>query len=337
MPIGKAIRAIVETTADLGRKYDAEINCNRRSSPRLMDRRAFALAGQKLTYYAIELTMCELSAAKRLADDVVEGLVLDFEPKTKCKRGCQGPLRYSLPCRRWLYSAVADNVPIPLSLFHPHRLLDGPAVLYENWVMTWDEAQQLAPEPTDRHTGDRFVNRGQDLIREAALAAKFASGASKLAARQEERLVSLAQVPLTMPEPLVEPNLRHFPSSRKRAITGLEAAEEEEADKRRQRRLAAVVVEADRLQDEHEERDEERTAMIAEHWHQSQIQSQLSSLEESPKESSSNPSSEDESSSSSSEADNTKVPDHDIFDEDGEPRRSGRVRRPTRDAASQMS
>ena len=66
--------------------------------------------------------------------------------------------------------------------------------------------------------------------------------------------------------------------------------------------------------------------MIAQPWHQSQ--SQLSSLGLS--------SSEDES-SSSSEADNTKALDHDIFDEDGEPRRSGRVRRPTRDVASQMS
>jgi len=147
---------------------------------------------------------------------------------------------------------------------------------------------------------------------------------------------------LAMPEPLVEPSLRHFPSSRKRAMTGLEAAEEEEADKRRQRRLAAHAAEADRLQDEREEREKERTAIIAEHWHQSQSQSQLPSLEESPKESfSSNPSSEDASSkyesSSSSEADNTKAPDHDIFDEDGEPRRSSRVRRPTRDVASQMS
>ena len=90
--------------------------------------------------------------------------------------------------------------------------------------MTWDEAQQSALEPTSRHAGDRFANRGQDLIREAALAAleqhsslppreaenftaKFASGTRKLAARQGERLVSLAQVPLTMLERLVDPNL----------------------------------------------------------------------------------------------------------------------------------
>ena len=88
LPIGKAVRAIVEKTADLSRKYDAEINRNRRSSLRLMDRRAFALVGQKLTHYAIELTMRKLSAAKRLADDVTEGLVLNFKPKTECTKGC---------------------------------------------------------------------------------------------------------------------------------------------------------------------------------------------------------------------------------------------------------
>jgi hypothetical protein len=103
-------------------------------------------------------------------------------------------------------------------------------------------------------------------------------------------------------------------------MTSLEAAEEKEADRRRQQKLAAVAAEADRAQDEHQEREEERTAMIAEHWDQSQ--SQLSSLD---------------LSSSSSSADNTKALDHDIFGEDGEPRHSGRVRRPTRDIASQMS
>jgi hypothetical protein len=54
----------------------------------LIDTRAFALVGQKLTYYTIELIMHKLSAVKRLADDVVEGLVLDFELKTKCTKGC---------------------------------------------------------------------------------------------------------------------------------------------------------------------------------------------------------------------------------------------------------
>jgi hypothetical protein len=80
-----------------------------------------------------------------------------------------------------------------------------------------------------------------------------------------------------MLEPLIEPNLQHFPSSRKRAMAGLKVVEEEQANRRRQRRLAAVAAEEDRAQDEHEEREEERTAMIADRWHQSQ--SQFSSLD----------------------------------------------------------
>jgi hypothetical protein len=59
-----------------------------------------------------------------------------------------------------------------------------------------------------------------------------------------------------MPEPLAEPQLWHFPNSRKRAITGLEGAEEE-TDRWRQQRLAAVAVAIDRAQDEHEEREME--------------------------------------------------------------------------------
>jgi hypothetical protein len=41
--------------------------------------------------------------------------------------------------------------------------------------------------------------------------------------------------------------------------------EEEEVDRRRQQRLAAVEAEADRAQDGHKEREEERTAMTVEH------------------------------------------------------------------------
>ena len=88
MPIRKAVHAIVEKIANLGRKYDVEINRNRRSSPWLMDRRAFALIWQKLTHYAIKLTMHELSVAKRLVDDIIEGLILDFEPKIECTKRC---------------------------------------------------------------------------------------------------------------------------------------------------------------------------------------------------------------------------------------------------------
>jgi hypothetical protein len=64
----------------------------------LIDTRAFALAGQKLTYYTIKLTIYKFSAAKRLADNIIESLVLDFEPKTKYTKRYQGLLQYRLPC-----------------------------------------------------------------------------------------------------------------------------------------------------------------------------------------------------------------------------------------------
>jgi ribosomal protein L9 len=46
-------------------------------------------------------------------------------------------------------------------------------------------------------------------------------------------------MPLTLLEPLVEPYVRQFLSSRKRAMTSQEAAEQEERDKAQQRQQAA--------------------------------------------------------------------------------------------------
>jgi hypothetical protein len=86
--IKKAVCAIVKKTVNLSCKYNIEINRNRRSSLQLMDKRAFALIKQKLTYYAIKLTMHKLFAAKRLANDVIKGLVLNFKLKTKCTKEC---------------------------------------------------------------------------------------------------------------------------------------------------------------------------------------------------------------------------------------------------------
>jgi hypothetical protein len=40
--------------------------------------------------------MRKLSKAKKLADRVAEGWVLDFELKKACTKGCQAPLRYSI-------------------------------------------------------------------------------------------------------------------------------------------------------------------------------------------------------------------------------------------------
>ena len=207
-----------------------------------------------VTHYALNIAMKEWSAAKRLADHIEEGKEeLDFELFADCTKGCTAPTRFGIPCQHWLYPAACDGIPIPLSLFHPRWLLDGPAVLYEPWKMSWDEDYVLQQQEEERYASDRFANRGEDIIQEAALAAieklkslpaaqaetfasSFKKGTEKLTIAQDRLSATLAKMPLELPEPLKEPNLRQFPSSRKRAMTGWEAAEEEERDQARQRR-----------------------------------------------------------------------------------------------------
>jgi hypothetical protein len=62
LPISKAVHTIVDQTADLGHKYDAEINRNRKSLPRLLDPTAFATVGDKLTHYTLGIALREWSS-----------------------------------------------------------------------------------------------------------------------------------------------------------------------------------------------------------------------------------------------------------------------------------
>ena len=59
MPISKAIQAIVEQTKELGRLYDAEINDQRRTTPRVLDEAAFSSIKRKVTRYALDLMIRE--------------------------------------------------------------------------------------------------------------------------------------------------------------------------------------------------------------------------------------------------------------------------------------
>jgi hypothetical protein len=101
MPISKAIQVIVEQTCELGRQYDAEINRQRRTTPRILDGAAFFAVKRKLTQYALELSIWEWSATKRMADDIKGGKEEEFEFNLDkgCTFGCELPARYGLPCR----------------------------------------------------------------------------------------------------------------------------------------------------------------------------------------------------------------------------------------------
>jgi hypothetical protein len=354
LPLSKAVQIIADQTANLGRKYDAKINRDCKNLPRLLDRKAFAIASDKITGYALEKATKEWSATKIMADDIkADQQELDFILGTECKLGCELPLRYGLPCKHWLYKAFIDDVAIPISLFHPRWLLDGPSVLHKRWIMDWDSPSNIQPDTSSssRHAGDRYARRGEDLILEAALAAiekhkslppgqaegfalTFIKGVDKLNVAQDKLTESRRLLPAMLPEPLKEPNLRAFPTSRKRAMTGREAAEEQERDEARQRR---------RAQQNHDENEMWATQMVTEtqlrfSQRESQGQTQLvvdtqpNTLLAARSKTPSNSSPDDSSTDSSGSA-----TDPETDNSNPEPRRSGRVRKPSRAVASQLS
>jgi hypothetical protein len=112
--------------------------------------------------------------------------------------------------------------------------------------MKWDDASFLRLEvevaENNRDAGDGFVNHGIGVIQEAALSAierhktlpahqaesyalQFHQGTERLTATQDKMTASHELLPLILPVPLIEANVRQFPANRKRAMTGLEAAE----------------------------------------------------------------------------------------------------------------
>jgi len=68
--------------------------------------------------------------------------------------------------------------------------------------------------------------------------------------KQQELLVRASAAPLELPPPFPQPNARDFPTSRKRKMTGHEAALQEEVDAKVRRRREAVEAE-DEYNDRH--------------------------------------------------------------------------------------
>ena len=62
------------------------------------------------------------------------------------------------------------NEPIPINLFHPCWLIDGPSVLHTPWQIHLDNYDYSKDEPIgDRHIGDRSGRAGEQLIIDTAL------------------------------------------------------------------------------------------------------------------------------------------------------------------------
>jgi hypothetical protein len=307
LPVSRAIQTILDQTRRLGREYDADINQQRRTTPRLLDMTAFSAVKSKLTHYALELASAEWSATKQLADDIEDGKEEEFklDPDVGCSFGCELPIRFGLPCRHWMYASVIEECPLPLSLFHPRWLFDGPAVLYDRWVMGWDPEQPLletGPTLANRHAGDRYTARGLHRAEALALAVleklkdlppsmaeafanSFTKGTESLLAQQDKMLASRKDFPSTLPEPLKEATPLLYRKGKKRAMTGEELAREQEQDALRQRRhkdkaAAASAAAASQLEAWEQEKRERQDIVEAAWVADTQLQlSQLSYLD----------------------------------------------------------
>ena len=152
------------------------MNRQRNSRPRLLDLDAFSEVGDLLTHYCLDLMMTEWSNTKiiGLAIEAGEEEAFDFDPENpRCPLACELPLRYSLPCKHWMYPAFVDSCQLPLSLFHPRWLFDGPAVLHERWHMSWKTGEDALRAPSPARGPDpsrnRFHGRGEEMVKGSAM------------------------------------------------------------------------------------------------------------------------------------------------------------------------
>ena len=259
LSVSDAIFRICGQLDSLAIEYERRLEPSRISNLRLFDRTFFSLVVRRVTLFCLEICSTELLKAKELYDEVVAGKKDDlFDPKVGCKELCQLPLRYQLPCRHWMLYFYGKNEPIPINLFHPRWLIDGPSVLHTPWQIHLDNYDYSKDKPIDnRHIGDRFERSGEQLIIDTALgmverhknlppgekeafALTFKKMGDSLNSRHDERLERLETLPRRLPDPIIQPKVTFVPG-RKRALTGREAADLQEKEEARRRRRAQIA------------------------------------------------------------------------------------------------
>jgi hypothetical protein len=274
-PVGKAIEVISDRIKKLSKWYDDQINKDRLTIPRLLDRSFFHYCAHRFTHYCLNLAMVEFAKSKAMLDELEkEGKDFSFEPEDGCQISCELPLRYGIPCKCWMAHFYLSDLPLPANLFDPRWLLDGPESVKRGWKVSLDnEDYDQSTSPEERYAGDRFADRGGEMILQTAVriaeqhknlppedAERFAFAFKelneKLANRQNEKLKSREEFPAKFPEPQLPAKLTYLPG-RKRALTGREAADQQEADdaraRRKAERLAAHQAVADAAMDKETE------------------------------------------------------------------------------------
>jgi hypothetical protein len=171
-PTSKAVEIITAEIQKLPKQYDDRVNPSRNSDPRLIDREFFKQCLRRVTHYCLDLAIAEYNRAKDLLDFLErEHRSHEFNPEIGCQTECPLPLRFGIPCQCWMAYFYEHNLPLPLPLFHPRWLIDGPPVLHEQWHMRIDNPNydlSSLEVREERYAGDKFVNRGAQVILNAA-------------------------------------------------------------------------------------------------------------------------------------------------------------------------
>lgn len=281
LPIHKAVDTIVQKTNKLATEYNKAINEQRKALPRLLDNSAFGECGKLLTHYCLDFVSHEWRVMKNMADEIEEGKINEFvlDEEEGCQFQCELPIRYGIPCKHWLYQSFIEKTQVPVSLFHPRWLLDGPLVVRRgDWKM--GRGNQGNQPPLIEDIVDRYKDHGEQMIKDEAdeairrlrrlpagqkegYASTTAMAIAAVADRQDFITLSRTILPARLPDPLVEPPLK-FKGSRKRALTGREAAEDEERDKARTVRRNAREAELRKKEEEIDKRDTKAQEQVEE-------------------------------------------------------------------------
>jgi hypothetical protein len=64
-----------------------------------------------------------------LVNNWVKSASEDLDKKEGCQFQCELLIRYGILCKHWLYQSFIEKTQVPMSLFHPRWLLDGPLVV----------------------------------------------------------------------------------------------------------------------------------------------------------------------------------------------------------------
>jgi hypothetical protein len=136
LQLHKAVEYIVADLKNLLSVHYDLVNKQQNFRLRLLDLNAFRQVADLLTHYCLNLVMTEWSNTKIIGLAITEGkeeaVEFELESGSACPLACKLPLRYSLPCKHWMYPAFVRGCQLPLSLFHPRWLFDGPPVLHKH-------------------------------------------------------------------------------------------------------------------------------------------------------------------------------------------------------------